>query len=186
MCQPVNEGLSVPETQVARAVTHDVTGPPLKPGIVNAAGALYLLILSLFLALPALADDSADTYTLSQAFLDTIARDARIRAAENRIAEARERLTEANSLRRQHQARAQRIEARSRYRVARAQLARLTGADHDDLAPTSLAGLELATPANLDYALNQAEGRSPSLLRARMRLEETRIALLQILAELNP
>ena len=77
-------------------MTHDVTGPPLKPGIVNAAGALYLLILSLFPALPALADDSADTYTLSQAFLDTIARDAldvefelldsRLRLEETRIA----------------------------------------------------------------------------------------------------
>ena len=277
-------------------MTHGVTGAPLKPGIVNAAGALYLLILSLFIAPPAAAADSADGYTLSQAFLDAQARDARLRAAENRIAEARERLTEANSLRRpsltvsgitgyshnrsearftriyeghsyrgrlnfnqnlytfgrlsgrqrtaeaeiaeaeyafeqvrqevlaevarafseqlfrerifdrrrafeellgdledtarsrielgtldrtelfevlrrQHQARAQRIEAQSRYRVARAQLARLTGADHDNLAPTSLAGLEVATPANLDYALNQAEGRSPSLLRARMRLE---------------
>ena len=68
-------------------------------------------------------------------------------------------------LRRQHQARALRIEARSRYRVARAHLARLTGMDHDQLAPTSLAGMELATPANLDYALNQAETQSPSLMR---------------------
>ena len=256
------------------------------------------LLLGIFTLTPNIlpANEISGTYTLSQAFLDAQARDARMQAAESRVAEARERLTEANSLRRpsltvsgitgyshnrsearftriyeghsyrgrlnfnqnlytfgrlsgrqrtaeaeiaeaeyafeqvrqevlaevarafseqlfreriyesrrafeellgdledtarsrielgtldrtelfevlrrQHQARAQRIEARSRYRVARAQLARLTGTDHDDLAPTSLAGLELATPANLDYALNQAEGRSPSLLRARMRLE---------------
>ena len=78
-------------------------------------------------------------------------------------------------LRRLHQARAQRIEAHSRYRVARAQLARLTGLDHESLAPTSLAGLELATPADLEYALNQAENQSPSLLRARMRLEAAEV-----------
>ena len=89
-------------------------------------------------------------------------------------------------LRRQHQARAQRIEAQSRYRVARAQLVRLTGADHDDLAPTSLAGMELATPANLDFALNQAENRSPSLLRARMRLEAAEGELDYRKAELWP
>ena len=242
------------------------------------------------------ANEAGGEYTLSQAFLDTMARDARLRAAENRIAEARERLTEANSLRRPsltvsgiggyshnrsearftqiyegesyrgrlnfnqnlytfgrlagrqrraeaeiaeaeyafeqtrqevlaevarafseqlfreriyesrrnfekllgdledtarsrielgtldrtelfevlrrlHQAKAQRIEANSHYRVARARLARLTGLDHENLAPTSLAKMEMATPANLEYALNQAEIRSPSLLRARMRLE---------------
>ena len=254
---------------------------------IRAVGALYFLILSLFLALPAFADETAaDEYTLSQAFLDTMARDARIQAAENRIAEARERLTEANSLRRPsltvsgiggyshnrsearftqiyegksyrgrlnfnqnlytfgrlagrqrtaeaeiaeaeyafeevrqevlaevarafseqlfreriyqsrrdfekllgdledtarsrielgtldrtelfevlrrlHQARAQRIEASSHYRVARARLARLTGLDHENLAPTSLAKMEMATPADLEYALNQAESRSP-------------------------
>ena len=257
---------------------------------------LAILFISLCLGHTAIADETADAYTLSQAFLDTLVRDARVHAAENRVAEARERLVEVNSsrrpsltitgntgyahnrsearvrqiyeghsyrgrlnlnqnlytfgrlegrqrraeaeiaeaeyafeevrqeilaevarafseqlfreriyesrrafelllgelegiarsrielgtldrtelfevLRRQHQSRAQRIEANSRYRVARAQLARLTGSIHDNLAPTSLAGLELATPANLEYALNQAEGRSPSLLRARMRLE---------------
>ena len=68
---------------------------------IRATGALYFLILPLFLALPAFADETAaGEYTLSQAFLDTMARDARMQAAENRIAEARERLTEANSLRR--------------------------------------------------------------------------------------
>ena len=258
---------------------------------------ILLLSLSLFLVQPAIADETtADAYTLSQAFLDTLARDARVQAAENRVAEARERLVEVNSsrrpsltvsgitgyshnrsearftqvyegetyrgrlnlnqnlytfgrlegrqrraeaeiaeaeyafeevrqevlaevarafseqlfreriyesrnafelllgelegtarsrielgtldrtelfevLRRRHQAKALRIEARSRYRVAKAQLSRLTGSSHDSLAPTSLAGLELVTPANLEYALNQAESRSPSLLRARMRLE---------------
>ncbi len=89
-------------------------------------------------------------------------------------------------LRRQHQARAQRIEANSRYRVARAQLARLTGADHDNLAPTSLAGLELVTPANMEEALNQAESRSPALARARMRLEAAEGELAFRKAELWP
>ena len=270
-------------------------GNPVKYYVAQGA-TLYLLILLLFIAHPAAAADSAGPYALSQAFLDTVERDARIQAAQNRVAEARERLVEANSLRRPsltvsgntgyshnqsearftqvyeghsyrgrlqlnqnlytfgrlagrqrraeaeiaeaeyafeqmrqevlaevarafseqlfreriyesrrdfekllgdledtarrrielgtldrtelfevlrrlHQARAQRIEAHSRYRVARAQLARLTGLDHESLAPTSLAGLELATPANLEYALNQAENQSPSLLRARMRLE---------------
>ena len=264
------------------------------PSLANMA----VLFLGLFTLSPNIlsANEISGEYTLSQAFLDTVERDARIHAAQNRVAEARERLTEANSLRRPsltvsgiggyshnrsearftrvyegesyrgrlnfnqnlytfgrlagrqrraeaeiaeaeyaleqtrqevlaeaarafseqlfreriyqsrrdfenllgdledtarrrielgtldrtelfevlrrlHQARAQRIEAHSRYRVARAQLARLTGLDHESLAPTSLAGLELATPADLEYALNQAENQSPSLLRARMRLE---------------
>ena len=89
-------------------------------------------------------------------------------------------------LRRLHQARAQRIEANSHYRVARAQLVRLTGAGHDDLAPTSLAGLEVATPASLEDALNRAEGRSPSLARARMRLEAAEGELAFRKAELWP
>ena len=259
----------------------------------------------------AIAAETAGAYTLSEAFLDALARDARVQAADNRVAEARERLVEVNSsrrpsltitgntgyshnrsearvrqtyeghsyrgrvqlnqnlytfgrlegrqrraeaeiaeadyafeevrqeilaevarafseqlfreriyesrrsfelllgelegiarsrielgtldrtelfevLRRQHQGRAQRIEANSRYRVARAQLARLTGSIHDNLAPTSLAGLELATPANLEYALNQAESQSPSLLRARMRLEAAEGELDYRKAELWP
>ena len=270
-----------------------------------------VLLISLCLADIAMADETAGAYTLPQAFLDTLARDARVQAAENRVAEARERLEEVNSgrrpslslsgntgyaynrnqarvtaiyeghssrgglqfnqdlytfgrvkgrqqraeaeiaeaeyaleevrqevlaevarsfseqlfrkriyesrrafeellgeledtarrrielgtldrtelfevLRRLHQARAQRIEASSRYRVARAQLARLTGADHDDLAPTSLAGLEVATPASLEYALNQAESKSPSLARARMRLEAAEGELAFRKAELWP
>lgn len=275
--------------------THQKHGTPAK-NTGHPYKSLCILILSLFFTAPAAADDSAGAYTLPQAFLDAQARDARILAAENRVAEARELLTEANSmrrpsltvsgiggyshnrsearftqvyegesyrgrlnfnqnlytfgrlagrqrraeaeiaeaeyafeevrqevlaevarafseqvfrkrllesrrvfeellgeleaaarnrielgtldrtelfevLRRQHQARALRIEAQSHYRVARARLARLTGADHDNLAPASLAGLELVTPANLDYALNQAESQSPPVLRARMRLE---------------
>ena len=259
----------------------------------------------------AVADETAGDYTLSQAFLDALARDARVQAAENRVAEARERLVEVNTsrrpsltlsgntgyahnrsearrttvyeghsyrgrlnlnqnlytfgrlagrqrqaeaqiaeaeyafeevrqevlaevarsfseqlfrkriydswrafekllvdledtarrrielgtldrtelfevLRRLHQARAQRIEANSHYRVARAQLVRLTGAAHDDLAPTSLAGLEVATPASLEAALNRAEGRSPSLARARMRLEAAEGELAFRKAELWP
>ena len=259
----------------------------------------------------AIAAETAGDYTLSQAFLDTLERDARVQAAENRVAEARERLVEVNTsrrpsltlsgntgyahnrsearsttvyeghsyrgrlnlsqnlytfgrlegrqrqaeaqiaeaeyafeevrqevlaevarsfseqlfrkriydsrrtfekllgelediargrvelgtldrtelfevLRRLHQARAQRIEANSHYRVARAQLVRLTGADHDDLAPTSLAGLEVATPASLEDALNRAEGRSPSLARARMRLEAAEGELAFRKAELWP
>ncbi|MXY30661.1 MAG: TolC family protein, partial [Gammaproteobacteria bacterium] len=62
--------------------------------------ALYLLILPLIIAPPAAAADSVDGYNLSGAFLDTVERDARIHAAQNRVAEARERLTEANSMRR--------------------------------------------------------------------------------------
>ena len=275
------------------------------------------LLLSIFTLTPiflghtAIAAETADAYTLSQAFLDALARDARVQAAENRVAEARERLVEVNTsrrpsltlsgntgyahnrsearrttvyeghsyrgrlnlnqnlytfgrlagrqrqaeaqiaeaeyafeevrqevlaevarsfseqlfrkriydsrrafeklldelediargrvelgtldrtelfevLRRLHQARAQRIEANSHYRVARAQLVRLTGADHDDLAPTSLAGLEVATPASLEDALNRAEGRSPSLARARMRLEAAEGELAFRKAELWP
>ena len=270
-----------------------------------------ILLLTLCLVQPAIAAETAGDYTLSQAFLDTLARDARVQAAENRVAEARERLVEVNTsrrpsltlsgntgyahnrsearsttvyeghsyrgrlnlsqnlytfgrlegrqrqaeaqiaeaeysfeevrqevlaevarsfseqlfrkriydsrrafeklldelediargrvelgtldrtelfevLRRLHQARAQRIEANSHYRVARAQLVRLTGADHDDLAPTSLAGLEVATPASLEDALNRAEGRSPSLARARMRLEAAEGELAFRKAELWP
>ena len=274
-------------------LTPNLFGVKLPP-LVN----VVVLFLGIFTLTPTMlpANEISGAYTLSQAFLDTLARDARIKAAANRVAEARERLVEVNSmrrpsltvsgitgyshnrsearftqvyegetyrgrlnfnqnlytfgrlagrqrqaeaeiaeaeyafeqarqevlaeaarafseqlfreriyesrrdfekllgdledtarrrielgtldrtelfevLRRLHQAKAQRIEAHSRYRVARAQLARLTGSDHDNLAPTSLAGLELATPANLEYALNQAENQSPSLLRARMRLE---------------
>ncbi len=272
---------------------------------------LAILLISLCLGHTAIAAETAGDYTLSQAFLDTLARDARVQAAENRVAEARERLVEVNTsrrpsltlsgntgyahnrsearsttvyeghsyrgrlnlsqnlytfgrlegrqrqaeaqiaeaeysfeevrqevlaevarsfseqlfrkriydsrrafeklldelediargrvelgtldrtelfevLRRLHQARAQRIEANSHYRVARAQLVRLTGADHDDLAPTSLAGLEVATPASLEDALNRAEGRSPSLARARMRLEAAEGELAFRKAELWP
>ena len=272
---------------------------------------LAILLISLCLVQPAIAAETAGDYTLSQAFFDTLERDARVQAAENRVAEARERLVEVNTsrrpsltlsgntgyahnrsearsttvyeghsyrgrlnlsqnlytfgrlegrqrqaeaqiaeaeyafeevrqevlaevarsfseqlfrkriydsrrtfekllgelediargrvelgtldrtelfevLRRLHQARAQRIEANSHYRVARAQLVRLTGADHDDLAPTSLAGLEVATPASLEDALNRAEGRSPSLARARMRLEAAEGELAFRKAELWP
>ena len=270
-----------------------------------------ILLIFLCLVQTAMANETVGTYTLSQAFLDTLARDARVQAAESRVAEARERLEEVNSsrrpslilsgntgyaynrnqaritsvyeghssrasvqlnqnlytfgrvkgrrqraeaeiveaenayeevrqevlaevarafsgqlfrkriydsrhafelllleleevarrrielgaldrtelfevLRRLHQAKAKRIEADSRYRVARAQLARLTGLDHDDLAPTSLARLEVATPASLEHALNQAENRSPSLLRARMRLEAAEGELAFRKAELWP
>ncbi len=269
------------------------------------------LILSVFLAAPAAADNNTGEYILSQAFKDTLARDARVLAAENRVAEARERLEEVNSsrrpsltlsgnsgytynrnqarstttyeghssrgrvqlnqnlytfgriagrrqraeaeiaeaeyaltevrqevlaeaarafseqvfrerilesrdafeallndlediarrridigtldrtelfevLRRQHQARALRVEAGSRYHVARAQLARLTGADHKKLASSSLALLEAATPANLEHALNRAENQSPSLLRAHMRLEAAEGELRFRKAELWP
>ena len=89
-------------------------------------------------------------------------------------------------LRRQHQARALRLEASSRYHVARAQLARLTGADHGNLAASSLATLEVATPGNLQYALEQAQGQSPALLRARMRLEAAEGELAFRKAELWP
>ena len=298
----------------------------------GAAGALYSLMLALNFALPTAAAaenavtdsvvtnsavtsnaavDSAGAYTLSQAFLDTLARDPQIQAAESRVAEARERMEEVNAslrpsltlsgntgyaynrnqaritsiyeghssrgrvqlnqnlytfgriegrrqrvdaeiaeaefaleevrqdvlaevarafseqlfreriyqsrqdfekllgeledaarrrielgtldrtelfgvLRRLHQARAQRIEAHSRYRVARAQLARLTGLEHDNLAPASLARLELAAPASLDFALTQADNQSPALMQARMRLEAAEGDLAFRKAELWP
>ena len=299
---PRNNGVRVrnsqnfyPDPKYPGGRMREISGFRVKmPSLANMA----VLVLGLFTLSPNIlsANEISGEYTLSRAFLDTQARDARIHAAQNRVAEARERLTEANSLRRPsltvsgiggyshnrsearftrvyegesyrgrlnfnqnlytfgrlagrqrsaeaeiaeaeyaleqtrqevlaetarafseqlfreriyqsrrdfenllgdledtarrrielgtldrtelfevlrrlHQARAQRIEAHSRYRVARAQLARLTGLDHESLAPTSLAGLELATPADLEYALNQAENQSPSLLRARMRLE---------------
>ena len=53
---------------------------------------LAILFISLCLGQTAIADETADAYTLSQAFLDTLVRDARVHAAENRVAEARERL----------------------------------------------------------------------------------------------
>ena len=271
----------------------------------------WLFILCLLPVLPVAGAANADTYTLSQALLDTAGRDARIHAAQNRVAEARERLREVNAgllpsvtlsgnsgysynrnqarftsiyeghssrgrvqlnqnlytfgrikgrrqrveaeiaeaeyaleqmrqevlaeaarafseqlfreriyesrrdfemllgeledtarrrvelgtldrtelfevLRRLHQAKAQRIEAHSRYRVARAQLARLTGTGHDELAPTSLAGLELATPASLEFALDQADSQSPALQRARMRLDAAEGELTYRKAELWP
>ena len=83
------EGQAAPPTRHSRA-----GGNPVRR--IRAAGALYSLILSLLIAHPA----KAGAYSLSQAFLDTQARDARIHAAQNRVAEARERLTEANSMRR--------------------------------------------------------------------------------------
>lgn len=279
----------------------------------SAAGARCLLLLFLILILPqpAPGQEAAGEYTLSQAFRDTLEHDARVLAAQNRVAEARERLEEVNSslrpsltisgnsgytynrnqarstttyeghssrgrvqlnqnlytfgriegrrqrveaeiaeaeyaleetrqevlaetgrsfseqvfrerilqsrrtfeellnelegiarrrieigaldrtelfevLRRQHQARALRLEASSRYYVARAQLARLTGSDHEKLAPGSLAALELATPASLEYALDLAGNQSLSLLRARMRLEAAEGELAFRKAELWP
>ena len=280
-------------------------------GLSNIRALLCLFILCLLPVLPATAADNTDAYTLAQALLDTAERDARIHAAQNRVAEARERMQEVNAsmrpsltlsgnsgyaynrnqaritsiyeghssrgrvqlnqnlytfgrikgrrqrveaeiaeaeyaleqmrqealaeaarafseqlfreriyqsrrdfemllgeledtarrrielgtldrtelfevLRRLHQAKAQRIEAHSRYRVARAQLARLTGVGHDQLAPSSLAGLELATPASLDFALDQADNQSPALLRARMRLDAAEGELAFRKAELWP
>ena len=68
------------------------------PSLANMA----VLVLGLFTLSPNIlsANEISGEYTLSQAFLDTVERDARIHAAQNRVAEARERLTEANSLRR--------------------------------------------------------------------------------------
>lgn len=57
-------------------------------------------LLPVLFAVPALvvhAEDAAAPYTLAQAFDDALARDPRIAAAESRVAEAREGLTEARS-----------------------------------------------------------------------------------------
>ena len=89
-------------------------------------------------------------------------------------------------LRRLHRARAERIEANSRYRVSRARLARLTGADRKTLAPASLATLELASPASLGAALARGELKSPALARARQRLEAAEGELVFRKAELWP
>ena len=89
-------------------------------------------------------------------------------------------------LRRLHRARAERLEAHSHYQVARARLARLTGADRDDLALVSLSALALAAPANLQGALEQGERDSPALARARQRLEVAEGELAWRKAELWP
>ena len=89
-------------------------------------------------------------------------------------------------LRRLHRARAERLEAHSHYRVARARLARLTGADRDDLELISLSALAMAAPASLQAALEQGERDSPALARARQRLEMAEGELAWRKAELWP
>ena len=89
-------------------------------------------------------------------------------------------------LRRLHRARAERLEAHSHYRVARARLARLTGADRNDLALVSLSALAMAAPASLQAALEQGERDSPALARARQRLEMAEGELAWRKAELWP
>lgn len=122
----------------------------------------------------------------------------RRRAFENALAEleeaARQRLALGTLdrtelyviLRSLHRARAERIEASSRYRVSRARLARLTGADRENLAPASLATLELASPASLGAALARGELKSPALARAHQRLEAAEGELAFRKAELWP
>ena len=311
-CQPLHRGQILNLSPFIRVMTFGVRVKTQSlAGLAGLLLGIFTLTPIFVLGQTAVADESAGSYTLSQAFLDAQARDARMQAADNRVAEARERLVEVNTsrrpsltitgntgyshnrsearvrqtyeghsyrgrvqlnqnlytfgrlegrqrraeaeiaeaeyafeqvrqevlaevarafseqlfrkriydsrrdfeklladlediarrrieqgsldrtelfevLRRLHQARAQRIEANSHFRVARAQLVRLTGADHDDLAPTSLAGLELATPASLEDALIRAENWSPSLARARMRLEAAEGELAFRKAELWP
>ena len=122
----------------------------------------------------------------------------RLRAFEGAVAEleksARQRIalgaldrTELYEiLRRLHRARAGRIESDALYRVARARLARLTGADRKHLAPASLAGLEVATPASLEDALARSERQSPALSRARQRLVAAEGALAFREADFRP
>ena len=89
-------------------------------------------------------------------------------------------------LRRLHRVRAGRIRADSHYRVAQARLARLTGVARNDLAITSLAALEAATPATLEDALARGERKSPILAQARQRLEAAEGELAFRKAELWP
>ena len=89
-------------------------------------------------------------------------------------------------LRRLHEARATRIEADARYRVARTQLAQLTGANRPALAAASMLNLEAITPATLEDALSLAERQSPSVARARQRVESAAGNLAFRKAELWP
>ena len=91
-------------------------------------------------------------------------------------------------LRRLHQARAERISAQARHLIARARLSRLTGgaSAKKTLLPTSLDILNRATPATLSGALMQAERGSPTLKRARKRLEVAQGELGFHKAELRP
>ena len=74
-------------------------------------------------------------------------------------------------LRRLSRARAGRAEAEARYGIARARLARLTGADRPAPDADSLAMLDAALPPALDAALARAERESPALAIARRRVE---------------
>ena len=69
-------------------------------GIAGLLLGIFTLTPKYILAQPVLADDTAGAYTLSQALLDALARDPRVQAAENRVAEARERLAEVYGSRR--------------------------------------------------------------------------------------
>ena len=108
-------------------------------------------------------------------------------AARNRLElETLDRTRLHQILRRLHEARAERIEAEARYRVARARLAQLTGANRPDLAPTSLLELEAATPTTLEDALSLADRQSPAVARARQRVESAAGNLAFRKAELWP
>ena len=109
------------------------------------------------------------------------------RVAHERIALGALDKTELHEiLRRLHRVRAKRIEAGSHYRISRARLARLTGADREDLAAVSLAHLEAAIPVTLKDALARAEGESPALGVARQRLEAAQGELIFRDADLLP
>ena len=89
-------------------------------------------------------------------------------------------------LHRLHRARAQRIEADSLYRIARTRLARLTGADHDQLVVASVTLIKTTIPAGLDDALRLAERMSLVVAQARQRLKAAEEELIFRQAELMP
>ena len=94
------------------------------------------------------------------------------RTAQERVARGTLDRTELHVIRfRLHQARAERIEAGSHYRVARLRLVRLTGMQANALQDSSLALLEAAVPDDLEAALAQAERDAPQLLRMHSLLE---------------
>ncbi len=95
--------------------------------------------------------------------------------------------TELHELRlRLSQARAKRVTASSEYRVARARLAQLTGADRPVLSASSLAHLREAVPPALDEALQRARNGSPGRVAALRRLEATEGELTFRKADLLP
>ncbi len=100
------------------------------------------------------------------ALLDTLAETAAERVAQGTL----DRTELHEILRRSHRARAERVAAGARYRIARGTLARLTGAARDGLAAASLARLAAAAPGRWEDALARLDS-APAVAQARRRLE---------------